>query len=573
MSREDIIQERVEKLASDLEADAEREEYLEDRVGIYMRLVRSAEELGDPERARQLSWEAVAFAYPELIEDIPTDALDYFERRMEQITNPLYRAQYGLILWDFRHGRAGLHAVAAAEAFLQSAEIYWRHRLARPLADALNRAVALASSVRNVDLLDRAKRRIFELVQDLVGRQEYDEMVDLIGALMNSKSITFTPDEATELRNDLIQALETCGGRKANTEADGSESDGERFDLVAIVGLYDLLIRLEGSQKDETAAQSFREERARSYEIAGDKANAIARLVLYRQAAAAYRSLGMTADLDRIEVRLKEAGEAAEENMQRHSGSVLIDRGEFEKVIEPVLAGTLEEGLLDLAMNETWVPNVGEALRRSEEFAGEFIFASFVSKLHVRNRNIASAPETDEEIKRERFVEQCQFSMSYIASLYIKSILDRMVEHFGLDADKLIGFLKDSIIDDDKLNLLRVGFERYFVGDYVSAIHILTPHLEDILRRLLEKIKKPTTAWRKGTTFHEIDLGVVLGLLGQLSVFKPNLIEYFRVFLIEQSGYNLRNRAGHGLVSYDECNDTRAVILIHLLLTLKRFTL
>jgi Domain of unknown function (DUF4209) len=120
---------------------------------------------------------------------------------------------------------------------------------------------------------------------------------------------------------------------------------------------------------------------------------------------------------------------------------------------------------------------------------------------------------------------------------------------------------------------MRVGFERYFAGDFVSAIHILTPHLEDILRRLLEKCKKPTTAWRKGNTFHEIDLGVVLDQLEQLPVFKPNLIEYIRVFLMEQSGYNLRNRVGHGLVSIEECNDTRAVILIHLLLIMKRFVL
>lgn len=573
MSVEDIFQERVEKPASDLEADAEREEYLEDRARFYLELVGLAEELGNPERAKQLRWEAFAFAYPDLTTDIANGALDYFERRMGETSNPLYRAQYGLILWDFKHGRAGLHAIAAAEAFLQSAEIHWRHRLSSALVDALNRAVVLASSVRNADLLERAKLRIFELVRELAGRKDYDDMVDLIGVLMNSKSITFTPDEAMELRDDLNQALENCGGRKADGDTDAGEGAGESFDLVMIHAIYDLLIRLEGSQKDETAAQSLREERARSYEMAGDRVNPTARLLRYRQAAAAYRSLGMTADLDRIKVKLKEAGEVAEVDMQEHSGSVLIDKEEVEKVIGPVLAGTLEEGLSNLAMDEIWVPNVAEAVRQGEEFAEKYVFASLVSRMHLRNRNIASVPETDEQIKRERFVEQYQFSMEFIASLYLKPILDRMIERFGLDADKLVEFLADSIIDDDKLKLLHVGFERYFAGDYVSAIHVLTPHLEDILRRLLEKIKKPTTTLRKGTTFHEIDLGIVLDLLGKLSAFQPNLIEYYKVFLMEQSGYNLRNRVGHGLVSPDECNDTRAVILIHSLLTLKRFVL
>lgn len=433
--------------------------------------------------------------------------------------------------------------------------------------------MTLAASVRKADLLERAKQQIFGLVRELAGQQDYYEVLNLIGVLMSSKSITFTPDEAAELRDDLNCALENFGRRKAVGGADAQASADERFDLVAIDAAYELLIRLEGGQKDETAAQRWREERARSYEIEGDRANAIARLVRYRQATQAYVSLGMTADLDRIKVKLKEAGGAVEGDMQQHSGSVRIDREEVEKVIEPVLAGTLEEGLRNLAMNEIWVPNVAEAHRRGEEFAGEFLFASLVSKLHLRNRNIASAPETEAEIKRERFVEQYHFSMSYIASLYIKSILDRMVERFGLDADKLVGFLEGGIIDEDKLKLLRVGFERYFEGDYVSAIHILTPHLEDTLRRLVEKIKKPTTVLRTGTTFHEIDLGLVLDVFGQLLAFQPNLIEYYKVFLTEQSGYNLRNRVGHGLVSLDECNDIRAVILIHLLLILTRFTL
>jgi|GEM_PF-5901039 len=569
MSQEHLFQERVEKPTYELEADAEREEYLEDRARIYLELSRVAEELGNPERAKQLRWEGIAFAYPDLTVDIPREALDFFQRRIGETLNPLYRAQYGLILWDFKHGRAGLHAVAAAEAFLQSAEIYWRHRLADELVDALTRVVTLASSVRNADLLERAKRRIFELVRELADREGYDERVDLIGALMASKSITFTADEAVELRDVLNRGLENCGRPKAAGDADA----GERFDLMMICAIYDLLIRLEGLQKDENAAQKLREERARSYEMAGDRANAIARLMRYQQAAAAYRSLGMTADLDGIKVKLKEAGKAAEGSMQKHSGSVAIDREEFEKVIEPILGGTLEDGLRDLAMNEMLIPNVAIALRRGEELSGEFIFSSLAGKLHLRNRNIAAAPKTAEEIKRERFVEQYQFSMSYIANIYIKSILDRMIERFGLDADKLVEFLVDSIIDDDKLTLLHVGFERYFAGDFVSAIHILTPHLEDILRRLLEKCKKPTTAWRKGNTFHEIDLGVVLDQLEQLPVFKPNLIEYIRVFLMEQSGYNLRNRVGHGLVSIEECNDTRAVILIHLLLIMKRFVL
>ena len=124
---------------------------------------------------------------------------------------------------------------------------------------------------------------------------------------------------------------------------------------------------------------------------------------------------------------------------------------------------------------------------------------------------------------------------------------------------------RSPFIDEDAIEILEVGLERYLSGDYVSAMHVLIPQLEDVLRRTLRLLGGSTTSVQ-GDVTREIDLGQVLDAPEMERLLGEDTIFYLRYLLVEQLGMNLRNRVAHGLIRKSECDrPTLALVVMSLL--------
>jgi len=128
------------------------------------------------------------------------------------------------------------------------------------------------------------------------------------------------------------------------------------------------------------------------------------------------------------------------------------------------------------------------------------------------------------------------------------------------------------LFDADNLTIIQVGLERFFVGDYVSALHILVPQYEDSLRSIVEQGGQGVVSPRRG------EAGWNVQAFGEF--FKSELLKssmpkdmwhYIRIVMVEQTGWNLRNRIAHGLISPQDCTETEAVTVLHLYLLLTLF--
>lgn len=562
----------IEKLATELEADIENEEINENRDSRYLELAERAKQTGAAELAERLRFDALAMGYPELTRKIPAEALQHYEKRLQGATNPIYRAAFGRILWDFKYGdKPYKNALIAIEGLLDSAAIYRARKWFIPLMEALPEALVLAATLRQGPLSDKAKSEMIDAVREFDRTQNYRWIIEHLEALFSTNSIEFSEAEAGEIEQIIQRGISYYEGEQGwETDTEQKKRSPDRYMQRAMNAL---LISLYSKQKDADSALKSRKEAALRLEKAGDEADPIARPEFHRKAAEAFQELGMTEDLDRIKIKLKQTGADAVASMKAYSGSVRIEREKVEEFVSIIVNDDLENALTNFAFSNMLIPNVEVNKKLAEEFSKEFIFASLVRPVVLRNNNIVATPTTRDEVERYRFVEQYNFAMQNIAVVYLNTIFERLVEKYQLDAEKLVDFLKGGVIDDDKLEILKVGFQRFFEGDYVSAIHILTPHLEDTLRRIIGKLNLPTTALRAGITFHEISLEQVLDTLGQQQAFQPDIIEYLKVFLTEQTSDNLRNRVGHGLVSFEECNQRRATILVHMFIILRRFAL
>lgn len=554
--RKDPIEE-IERSAAELEADTGSEDVNQHRDSQYFELMARAEQQGAAELAQRLRFEGLALSYPGLTTKIPPAALDYYSKRLEKVTNPIYRACYGRILWDFRHGEKPYkYAQVAIEGYLDSASTFRTHGWYSSLMTALPQALSLATKLNKSESVGRSRDEMIDVVRQFDKTQDYRWIIEHLEALFSEDSVGFSESESSEIEQIIKRAISSY-----------------YYDPYMERVMRNLLIRFYAKQKDETAALGARRDAAMLLERSGDEARPIARLAFYRKAAKAFQEFGMTADLNRIKVKLKAAAADSTTSMKTHSGSVEIDRKMVEDLVNALLDDDLKTALSNLAFSDLLIPNVEENEKLAEQLSQNFVFASLVQPILLRNNNIIAAPVTRDGVERHRFVEEYDFAMQYIAVVYLEPIFRGLVEEYELDAEKLVDFLRGGVIDDDKLEVLRVGFERFLAGDYVSAMHVLTPHLEDTLRRLIGKLNLPTTALRAGITFHEISLEQVLGTLSQQKVFQPNLIEYLRVFLCEQSSDNLRNRIAHGLVSLNECDRRRGIILLHMFIILGGFTL
>jgi hypothetical protein len=117
---------------------------------------------------------------------------------------------------------------------------------------------------------------------------------------------------------------------------------------------------------------------------------------------------------------------------------------------------------------------------------------------------------------------------------------------------------------DDALETIAEGLEDALAGRTVSALHVLIPQLEDVLRRLLQmsghdpgRINPSDPA-----VTEEISLGSILVRLAANAVISEDDAFLFRLVLEDPRGLHLRDRTAHGLMRKASCTPEALVCVL-----------
>lgn len=106
-----------------------------------------------------------------------------------------------------------------------------------------------------------------------------------------------------------------------------------------------------------------------------------------------------------------------------------------------------------------------------------------------------------------------------------------------------------------------LGFARFFGGDYISALHILVPQLENSLRYVLKQAAIDTSSMQSDMTQENRTLSVMLGkdraTLEQ--IFGPAIILEIENIFDFEGGPALRHQLAHGLLSASACYSYDAI--------------
>lgn len=498
------------------------------------------------------------------------ERLGLLAKRAKETTSPSCAAHYADVCWDLSSTKDPEMARLAADKYLESAKQYWAAGKGLDFGEAMKRAVQLAATVKDATRLAGLITETISRLEDLEKRQEYRYALDLAEALANTKEVLPSDKEQKRILEILTNGAAYYQSAHPKTEHSFGPVEGPNEHFVrSFVERKSVLLRLWDDKS--VTSDALKLEEAQSYERDAKNApNELARLVFLRDAERLYGELGKTSDISRIRVAMVKAGKLAESEMKEIHSEIKIDHSKIDEYIAPIIGDTLPESLRRLATTSRFIPDLETSKDSVAERQKEHPLQTFIPKVVMKDGHLVGSPSSREELFEDSVFRDYVMGI-HISSVFRGRLLERLTKEQGFSKDALLEHFRSwGYCKEKHLHFLELGFQHYFIGDYTSAIHVLVPQFEDILRWLLEQAGQPVSDPRRGK-FLLLD-SLLKNELFQ-STAEKNLIDWYRLSLSAPEGLNLRNDVAHGLSSPDKMTKETVELVIHLLLSFTRFTL
>jgi hypothetical protein len=486
------------------------------------------------------------------------ETIDYWRRRSSSEESSLLRARYADLVWDLerfsdtQNIRDYKMARLAIDGYLDVANAL---NAAHPLQlmDLLERGLDIAASLR-----DLSKTSI--VIDAILDRAESASETGQTGIWLHpAKMILEGKLPSAQQRERYRLELEK---RFAATLA-------QRDKFSADISLRHLLsFYTRASQLPE------RHRVLRCYgTLHRDMADATAPLVAVSSLLSVvelFEDNGLLVEADELRVYVEELSPRVEEGMKTTTVSQSLDRAEldayYDEIIKP---DRLFLAAYRLALHTA--PKVQDVRARLAHLRQIAPIQFLVHRVSYGNSGL---PVTQTGSADEN--PDAHFSMQYGKELPISGMFfhlgwQKLLAKFGYNAESLLRELDPTpLIRPDRRPFFVEGLGAHFTGDYVKAIHVLVPQVENMLRELLRFLRIPRTKRVRGQPG-------VTELKNMNDVLRdPRVIETLeddlRVFLthlyIDKHSFNLRNDLSHGIAPYGALTEVVSGMVIQSIILL-----
>jgi len=439
------------------------------------------------------------------------------------------------------------------------------------LKDALDRAVELSVRFAQRDLLGEALSALRP-----IGESSYIE----------KGWLTLLPVVQTFLRvienrsvNDLVSEVERRKLADWSIEmAEGFAEPGGSFHLIADASA--LAGRIENSLGVEDSLRSAKRRTAEllakvSDRRAGDGEYMAASAIL-DQAIIVARDSGETELANRLSDQkarcIQKATESGE--MKKHEFQLRLDKKHWEEFIEPFEKTGNPGDALNL-----WIchPNFLPDLREIDGEMEKPILCHIASTFVIGGMGMQVAGEGERRTGEELYSAQNMVRLLQImANMFLAPAFEFVIMKKGVTIDHLIARLKAwPLMCAQNMPIVDHGLRRHFEGDYISAIHILIPQFEAVLRRAFFFAGFPDAldfdySRDKGLRQKERTLGNFLSREDIKAALGDRLFQHFRFLFADELGLNLRNKIAHGIIEEYLLTQSTSCLVIHSLMSLTR---
>ena len=465
----------------------------------------------------------------------------------EQVSDPELRARLMDIIWDARrdHRRDHLAAREAIQCYLQSAARLMDPEHWPPYVERCERALRLATQIRDNDLQDKVLSEIEDTILELGGTDPLHMTNQLMKLLIEfGRGNPETMSSITE---------------KAITFAE-EENDFRKI-RFHLENLVDWSRMAENAEAERGANIRVAASYERQAEICSDDGEFLLATVWLERAHQCYRNIsGMRERTAEVYRNLQELQRRGIGEMERIStGAVDISEG-VRQAREHVSGLTFCKALLALATVARMVDfnAVKEQARElMERFPAQNLFGGTVmgdDGRVIAHRSPDSQEDTDqhEQALWERVVELVLTNKRIAVHAAITPALNQiMFEHNPTLRDFRDLVVHNPFIPEGHEELYAKGFLAGLRGDFPEALSILVPQMENSLRYLLEQSGLEISRVVEGVFQDVILLGSILGKQRLEEILGPDIVKELKVLFDDRQGPRLRHYIAHGLMNHD----------------------
>ncbi|HEX2619609.1 MAG TPA: DUF4209 domain-containing protein, partial [Phototrophicaceae bacterium] len=186
----------------------------------------------------------------------------------------------------------------------------------------------------------------------------------------------------------------------------------------------------------------------------------------------------------------------------------------------------------------------------------------------VINHSADVNTEFDKVLKVEMLDQAKQLQEIYAVTIIIPALTQIVNEH-NIQIDNLMRFVVDNpFIPIEREQIYAEGLYAFFTNNYLLALHLLIPQLENSIRHILQNAGDITATLNLDLLQDEYPLNIILRRQKLEDVLGKDIVFDLQGLLTERASSNFRNLLAHGLMKPSEFNQPRTVYLCWLILKL-----
>ena len=489
--------------------------------------------------------------------DLNDEEILYLSSIVDEDLPPILKARIADILWTYSKPKNKKHSEIAIENYI-SMDVF-KDFLQPDIYVFLERAAMLAKQAKNNSLIEKIKSKLLEEIENpstnwdfhLLTIIEIFDNTDLdeernhkLAEKLLEKQKEFNHEQQFHIAEQYLELAAKLFKKSGNAE-----------DSYKSLALLSQAIENHGDyRKNESAmvANSF-------YKLAFQR---------YREIPNSYRStLQIDQKLDTVQEKITQSGLLITDELQLISTEQInISELQEQSITHVKDKQTAFESLLYFSGVSSC--NFESIWKSTENNINNFPISSLFGATSVSTdgRKISSIPplaldgNNRDEVIPKKAIKNFGIHMHLAVEGCILPALNQIQKEHLFPKEFLIQLCKLSAIVPEKreilvANALYQGFE----WDFRSAIHLLAPQVENMIRQRLKQNGLVTTHTAQNDIENEIGLSSLVNLDGAREILGDDLWFELQAVFTDSLSANLRNEVGHGLLDDETSNSLYSV--------------
>ena len=496
------------------------------------------------------------------VEALDAETVVHWRARAIATANPLMRARYADCVWDLGKlisGEKSPHEFArmAANAYIDATE----NRLYKSEINGvvwLARALDIAKSINDQELVSRVVEAILVFRDHTLNPAHVGVWIAPFDLLYEGKGL-LTDAQTSKIITDLESMLAIVSSRKSG-----------HFDPFGAQAAAERLAKHYNRRGEGDQVQRVIKAYGGAFEQIAKEASPMLATAWLQPVIERYEQVGLKVEANEAQLLSIEKGKHIADDLKQYGVEIEVKQEDLDGLVAKLLTeGDLEHSLKKIA--HYFTPSVASAEQIVQQIRTVAPLTSLIGVQIVdqAGRITARIGSVDEDAEG-RLYQQLATSIGF-HDFFLRYVIQKLNERFSpVTDDFLKAIFASPVFLETQRPFLEDGLKAYLEGDFLKAVHVLVPQVEQALRNLLALIGiSPNKTVRGNSGILDVkSMGNALEDETLRNVLPENVWRYLTVLYVERRGINLRNDLAHGLVSHSAFTQTLSNRVFHSLLVM-----